>query len=180
MSVNWKHLLNHVIPMSCSNQRPFVCEGFPDESEWIIVGENPGNRLGVAWWSFWNDATGFDYNRFLEVYQEKGGNLKTGARARFNRIRCNGIKCVETNLYSDEGSDGGRNCISNHEVLEILLKNMSHLKGVIAHGKPACEWLKNLEVSDTIQRWPYRHFSRLSYKDDDSDIERICKKIKQT
>ncbi len=142
MSINWTELLKPpVIPNPCINQRPFVCDGFPDESEVIVIGTNPRNDLGVNWWDFWDNSSGFDYCRFSDVYQEKGGNLKTGTRGRFTRIRCqHRIKCVETNVYNSEGSCKGKKAISNQEILKILLRNMLNLKAVIAHGIPARDW----------------------------------------
>ena len=171
----WTKILEDVIPPSGRNERPFVCDGFPDTCEVIIIGANPATLLNHDWRTFWDDAIGFKYDCFMEVYEAAGGNPNNGTRARLQRIRSNGLKCVETNVYSTEGSCGTGEGIPNDAVLKVLLRNMPRLKGIIAHGKVAHKFLDNFQdpLPKHICRTP--HFFNQSYK----TIDRICEKFKQ-
>ena len=44
---NWTQMLKAVIPSPCY-ERPFVCDGFPDTCEVLVIGENPATPL-IAW-----------------------------------------------------------------------------------------------------------------------------------
>ena len=171
----WAQILKEVLSPSCCNERPFVCDGLPDTCEVIIIGENPATLLPDDWWTFWDDTVGFKYDCFMEAYEAAGGNPNNGTRARLQRIRSNGLKCVETNVYSTEASCGTGEGIPNDAILKILLRNMPRLKGVIAHGKIAHEFLDNFQdrIPAHICRTP--HFFNMSYE----TIDRICEKFKQ-
>ena len=174
---NWTQTLRRVIPSPC-DERPFVCDGFPDTCEVIVIGDNPATRLTTDWWSFWSDTSGFDYNHFLEVYQTErdraGQRPVSSTRLRLNRIRDNDLNCIETNAFANEGSDGTRHNISNYNVLKVLLSNMPLLKGIIAHGKVAHECLDQIEVPVAVQTFKPRHFFQESY----AEIDRICQEIR--
>ena len=177
---NWTQILKAVIPSPCY-ERPFVCDGFPDTCEVLVIGDNPATRLTVDRWSFWTDTSGFDYEHFLEVYKTE--RHKAGKRSKLSptrwhlkRIRDKGLNCIETNAFRNEGSDGTRHDISNHAVLEVLLNNMPLLKGIIAHGTVAHECLDNIEVPTNVQTFRSCHFSRASYE----EIDRICQEIGAT
>ena len=174
---NWTQTLRKVIPSPC-DERPFVCDGFPDTCEVIVIGDNPATRLTTDWWSFWSDTSGFDYNHFLEVYQTErdkaGKGQVSNTRRRLDRIRANGLNCIETNTFRNEGSDGTRYNVSNYDVLKILLSNMPLLKGIIAHGKVAHECLDYIEVPVAVQTFKLRHFFQESY----AEIDRICQEIR--
>ena len=176
---NWTQMLQAVIPSPCY-ERPFVCDGFPDTCEVLVIGENPATPLTVDWWSFWEDTSGFDYNHFLEVYQAErraaGRRSESNTRLRLNRIRSNGLNCIETNAFRNEGLDGTRHGISNHAVLEVLRNNMPLLKGIIAHGKDAHKYLDNIEVPVAVKTFKLRHFRQESYK----EIDRVCQEIGAT
>ena len=183
MNINWTEFLKPVIPCPCIDRHPFVCDGFPDDSEVIVIGTNPRKNLGVNWWNFWDNSSVFDYCRFSDVYREKGDNLKTGTRGHFMRIRClHRIKCVETNIYSDEGvCDGGRQTQMSKQirVLELLLSHMP-LKWVIAHGTYARQWTNDFQHLIPVPRERVilcdRHFMQTDYR----AIDSICKQIKNT
>lgn len=173
---NWTQILKAVIPSPCY-ERPFVCDGFPDTSEVLVIGENPATRLTVDWWSFWEDTTGFDYNHFLGVYQAErtkaGKNPVSHTRLRLNRMQDNGLNCIETNAFRTEGIDSTKHDISNRAVLEVLLSNMPLLKAIIAHGTVAHKCLDEIKVPVNVQTFRPRHFSRESY----AEIDRICQEI---
>ena len=174
---NWTQILREVIPSPC-DERPFVCDGFPDTCEIVVVGDNPATPLTTDWWSFWSDASGFDYNHFLEVYQAErnrvGKRPLSSTRLRLNRIRDKGLNCIETNAFGNEGSDGTRHNISNYDLLKVLLSNMPLLKGIIAHGKVAHECLDYIEVPVNVKIFRTSHFSRISY----AEIDRSCQEIR--
>ena len=174
---NWTRILKEVIPSPCY-ERPFVCDGFPCTCEVIVIGDNPATCLTTDWWSFWSDTSGFDYNHFLEVYQTErdkaGKGQVSNTRRRLDRIRANGLNCIETNTFRNEGSEGTRHNISNSNVLKVLLSNMPLLKGIIAHGKVAHECLDQIEVPVAVQTFKSRHFFQESY----AEIDRICQEIR--
>ena len=177
---NWTQILKKVIPSPCY-ERPFVCDGFPDTCEVLVIGNNPATRLTVDWWSFWTDTSGFDYEHFLEVYKterHKAGKRSelSPTRLRLKRIRDNGLNCIETNAFRNEEANGTRHDISNHAVLEVLLNNMPLLKGIIAHGKVSHKCLDKIEVPINVQTFRPRHFSLASYE----EINRICQEIGAT
>ena len=176
---NWTQILKAVIPSPCY-ERPFVCDGFPDTCEVLVIGNNPATRLTVDWWSFWKDTSGFDYKHFLEMYWDErtkvGKRPVSATRLRLKRIRDKGLNCIETNVSSNEGSDGIKDKISNHDVLKVLLNKMPSLKGIIAHGKVAHKYLDKIEVPINVQTFRPRHFSLVRYE----EIDRICQEIGAT
>ncbi len=178
MNRNWTELLKSVIPRPCINQRPFVCDGFPDECEVIIIGQNPRNELCVDWWGFWDNSSGFDRLRLSDVYQQKGFDLNTGTRGRLNKIKDRGVQCVETNVYSSEGSCNRSDRIPNQTVLELLLRNMPHLEWVIVHGAIAHDWIKKyrnlIRLPDNRLLKPC-HFRNIS----DDRLNQICRQVEK-
>ena len=128
--MNLMQQLDNILPRPCISQRPFVCDGFPNESTVLIVGENPGQQMN-DWWSYWNPATGFDRESFSKHYlatkqREKGNPCWSyrGTRARFQRLLEMGVRTVETNKFRNEKMDGAGNRqerIINHDVLGLLL-----------------------------------------------------------
>jgi hypothetical protein len=172
MTRDWTTILKTVIPSPCCGQRPFVCDGFPDTCEVIVMGENPATKTNIDWWTWWKDDTGFDYKFFVESYNSER-DQPSNTRRRLDRIRSHGINCVETNAYSNEQSGGVSQSIENYAVLNLLLTNMPLLKGVIAHGKTAHQALDSLEVSAGIRIFKLRHFFQESY----ANIDKVCKEL---
>ena len=170
--IDWTTILKEVIPSPCYGQRPFVCDGFPDTCEVIVIGENPATKTNIDWWTWWKDDTGFDYKAFMESYNSERAK-PSDTRRSLDRIRSNGINCVETNVYSNEQSGGVSRSIKNYDVLNLLLRNMPLLKGVIAHGKTAHQALDSLEAPASILTFELRHFSRESY----ANIDWVCEEI---
>jgi uracil-DNA glycosylase len=149
----WTELLEKVIPSPC-NDRPFVCNGLPDASKVMVIGENPATPTNKDWWSYWDDKKGFDYDAFLIDYkknkneQRKNAGKKElpevfdGVRNRFYHIRAKGVECIETNVYRNEKPDGaGKNRKINTALLKTLVVNNKNLKLIIAHGDKAQEGL---------------------------------------
>lgn len=170
--IDWTALLERVIPPPCS-ERPFVCDGFPDKSCVIIIGENPATRTDVDWWHYWSEDKGFDYHVFVADYIAK--NMKfSNTRLRLNRFRKNGILCVETNAYRNERAGGAGSGVWNYDVLDMLVRNMPRLCAVVAHGKIAHGFASEYRFPKDTKIFLTRHFRMESYK----VIDDICQEIK--
>lgn len=169
----WTKLLKRVIPTPCY-ERPFVCDGTPDESVAIVIGMNPATVTDIDWWSFWSDKKGFNYGAFLGHYENtrskngKGSVSKT--RLRLNRLRDNGIKCIETNAYKNEKPDGVIFGISNYAVLSTLLNNANNIKAIIAHGDDAHKFVDQANIKNDIRIFKTKHFIYVGY----DEIDAIC------
>ncbi len=172
---NWNSMLSATIPTPCY-ERPFVCDGFPSESQVIVIGENPATPLSVDWWTFWNPETGFDYQSFLNHYLKERSRIGKGTsptRMRLNRFRENGVSCVETNSFRNEKPDGVGVGSPNFGVLNLLISNMPKLWGVVAHGKVAQAFLREAHIPLEVRLRGTRHFRTESY----STIDSICEEI---
>ncbi len=188
--INWTELLRrgNVIPDPCF-ERPFVCDGFPDASCAVIIGENPATKMGKDWWDYWDEKKGFDYDHFVADYEKaRQSVLTTGVskrgrrsrtRGRLDQFRENGICCLETNVYRNEKSAGaGNKGVSNKAVLNVLLDNMPTHFAIVAHGKPAkeyvCEYESQHGFREGVKVFKTRHFSRERCQ----AIDDICREIK--
>lgn len=82
------------------NERPFVCSGSPLQASVFIVGFNPATALEKSFWSYWNDATGFNRELFNADYSKL--RAKRGNRPRIEAVAAAFPKgtCLETNIYS--------------------------------------------------------------------------------
>ncbi|MGC9261404.1 MAG: hypothetical protein ACP5I8_15170 [Phycisphaerae bacterium] len=147
---NWTELLRHdnVIPDPCF-ERPFVCDGFPDASCAIIIGENPATKMDKNWWDYWDINKGFQFKKFMDDYAQArrnaGKNRMSNTRLRLNRFRESGICCVETNVYRNENVGGaGTGMSKNEAVLKVLVDNMPAPFAILACGRVAerfvCEY----------------------------------------
>ena len=173
---DWTALLEEVIPSPCF-ERPFVCDGLPSASSVIVIGEHPATPLKKNWWFYWEPKTGFSLDTFVAHYKEERGRRGKGisnTRRRLDRIRKQGVKCIETNAYRNEGPDGVGEGISNFALLSILISHNENLKAIIAHGKVAQEFLDHVTLPDGIRTYRPRHFRMESY----DEIDRICADIK--
>ena len=66
MATDWTALLKQEIPQPCF-ERPLVCDGLPDASTVIIIGENPATDVEKNWWAYWDEKKGFDYDNFTQL-----------------------------------------------------------------------------------------------------------------
>ena len=134
--------LKEIIRPDCKS-RPFVCDGFPCQSEAIIIGKNPATVMeGEPWGNWWDDRAGFNFKDFIKKYkqirrQDRGREMSP-TRFTMQRFRDNGVLCVETNVYRNEGvSRERKGKISNVDVLLLLLDNMPKLRAAIICGGEA-------------------------------------------
>jgi hypothetical protein len=176
MAKVWTALLETVLPHPCRD-RPLVCDGLPDASQVIIIGENPATELGSEWdwWDYWHPQTGFDYDRFIAAYQrereEEGRSRLSATRLRLNRIREKCIRAVETNTYRQAGGSGRR--VSNDDLLRLLIKNMPHLKAVIAHGDHVKDFMGRANLPNNLAVFRTKHFRFVSYR----EVDEICQQV---
>ena len=144
----WEELLKvkAKVPDDCTGLRPFVCRGFPCQSEAIIIGQNPATKLDTNWWDFWSDERGFEYEKFTLKYSQVRPKISQ-MRRNFDRIRGKSIACVETNVYCNELEKGhDEEGVPNQRVIELLLYNMPRLRAVIIFGAEAREAINELPV----------------------------------
>ncbi|MEX0286282.1 MAG: hypothetical protein AB3N23_16870 [Paracoccaceae bacterium] len=161
--MKWQSLL----PRPCY-QRPFVCDGFPELQDVIVIGENPATETQTDWWTYWSDQTGFDRKRFMDDYRR----IKPvrGTRARLERMRTiYGLRVLETNVASNERLEGaGRDAIDNTRLLACLLEE----RPVIVQGEKARDRLSELGLlpSHAILT---QHFSRMGY----DELDQLCERV---
>lgn len=173
--VNWTVQIRKLIPQPCY-ERPFICDGFPSGSSVIVIGENPATPMKKDWWSYWRPDTGFQFEDFASDYlveRSSTGKGISNTRRRLNRFRENGVKCVETNAFRNEKPDGVGEGTSNFEILDFLIGNMPDLKGIVAHGRIAAEYLRAAPISKDLPIYETRHFRMESH----SKIDEICSEV---
>lgn len=168
--------LHILIPTPCF-ERLFVCDGLPEACDVIVIGENPAVRLEPDWWTFWDDASGFDLQRFSSVYAAKrkseGKRPIPPTRARLNRLRSAGLTLLETNAYRNEGLGGHQSGVSNADLLQIFFNELPCLKAVIAHGKEAQRFLAGQRLTPHVRPFLMQHFRSVSY----SDLDAVAREI---
>ena len=191
-TIDWTTRLRYIVDSPLYGQRPFVCDGYPSESQVLIIGTNPATPLNMDWWDWWNSDRGFDYDLFMSRYinarRRMRKSLLGATRRRFIRItdtlqstfRLN-LKSIETNVYRREtwseeqlwGYDE-RNRYPNDDVLHLLISGLQPPKAVIPHGACAAAWLTEgaAKLPPNI-RIPNRALPRFS-RATDKDITYIC------
>lgn len=169
--------LRKIIPQPCF-ERPFVCDGQPDSCTVIVIGENPATPLSYDWWEFWNDQKGFNLQEFEIRYEadrlKQGKGKISNTRRRLNRLRQQGLRCLETNAYSHQGVATEK--ISNRHLLELFINTLPNLKGVIAHGKVAQNFLNSVVLSKDIKVIHLNHFRSESYANIDNAAQFLLTK----
>ena len=180
---DWTQILKPLILPPCFH-RPFVCEGFPDDSQVIVIGNNPATPLDIDWWRFWDEATGFDHISFLKYYLAKRNGKESKTREFLDRFKYNGFKSIDTNAFSNEGSGKLESTpVCNRDVLQALICNIACLKGIFAHGGKAKKVLKNLQVPSHVIIYETYHLSYTGKKGRNYDaikaeIDGFCAKLK--
>ncbi len=177
--------LHTMLPKPCFD-RPFVCDGLPENCVVIVIGENPFLDLRVDWWIFWNDDSGFDFRNFEILFKEKriasGKQLKT--RIALDRLlgplRDAGLGCLETNVFRNENPDGHKGgghkvIVQNDDVLQTLLAELPQLRAVIAYGIHAKNFMSGQSLQPHIQCFKEDHFRSVAYKKIDAIARKILK-----
>ncbi len=185
----WEELLKvkAKVPDDCTGLRPFVCRGFPCQSEAIIIGQNPATKLDTNWWDFWSDERGFEYEKLTLKYSEVRPKISPTRRNLAHFRKHHGIPCVETNVYCNEAERGEEEeKVANDRVVEVLLDNMPRLRAVIIHGAKAQKFIsrdrRGQGISNSLGRLVARgvkifhmcHLCNASY----GCIDTICDWIK--
>ena len=173
--------LHTMLPKRCFD-RPFVCDGLPENCAVIVIGENPALKLGVDWWTFWDDDSGFDLRRFEKLFKEK--RVASGKRRPtrdaldrlLNPLREAGLGCLDTNVFRNEnpgGHKGGRRKIKNDDVLQTLLAELPQLRTVIAYGKCAKNFMSGQSLPPHVEYFREDHFRNVAHK----KIDMLARKI---
>ena len=176
--IDWKQVLKDVVPGRC-NDRPFVCDGCPDASCTIIIGENPATKMRKDWWDYWDTDNCFNLKKFLADYikerVEAGNRPMSNTRLRLGRFRENGVCGVETNVYRNEQSGGAGKGVWNYAVLDKLIQNMPRLCAIVAHGSVAHAFIDGYKPDiEGVKIFRLRHFRMESY----DVIDGICGEIR--
>jgi len=148
----------------------------------IVIGENPTTPLTKDWWSFWDDVSGFNLKKFEIEYEAErklvGKRPLSNTRIRLRRLRDKGLNCLETNAFSNEGMGGFNAADSNAALLQLFLGGLPGLRGVIAHGAVAQNFLGNQSLPAHVQSYPMRHFRSESYEKIDAVADAILQTCK--
>ncbi len=168
--------LHAALPNPCFD-RPFVCDGRPEACTVIILGENPATRLATNWWRFWNNDAGFDLQGFEHHYQASrhaaGKRPISNTRLRLNRLRSQGLRCLEANAFMNERLNGrGAGAIST-PLMPMLIANLPLLKAVVAHGVVASEYLSKLSLPQGVETHHVGHFRNLSFAKLDALVQTL-------
>jgi hypothetical protein len=152
-----------------ADERPFVCSGFPDECDVVVIGENPATKLRAPWNRFWSETAGFDFGAFLANYKSeriaKGKRDEISAtRLRLEKLRELGIRCLETNVYSNENQHGAGIARSENALLPLLLQQNAAWRAIIVHGSKAREFFEKSKLPLPMPPIYTKHLSRVSYE----------------
>ncbi len=137
--------LHTKLPKPCYD-RPFVCDGLPENCVVIVIGENPFLDLRVDWWTFWSDDSGFDFRNFEILFEEKsiasGRHPKT--RIALDRLlgplRDGGLGCLDTNVFRNE-KRGGHNAGGNEQKNDDV-RHSHPCAGQIGGGTARSGWYR--------------------------------------
>jgi hypothetical protein len=144
----------------------------------VVIGENPSTGLSRDWWSYWDNVKGFNLRLFESVYEaERTAVAKcpvSNTRLRLNRLRKNGLACLETNAFSNERADGRGAGVSNSKLLQFFLRSLPELKAIIAHGTEAAPFLKSPNIQKGVRTYATRHFRNESY----ATLDEISREIR--
>jgi hypothetical protein len=158
--------LRSMIPNPCYG-RPFVCDGFPQSSKVMVVGENPATDMSANWWSWWNDETGFNLSVFEHDYEARrramGKSPVSSTRRRLRRLRTNGLRCLETNAFANEREGGHGTGVPNGELIQQFIRHLPELRAIIAHGAEAQQLMQGVIVPSPIRQWSMPHFIKVGY-----------------
>ena len=166
--------LHSTVPRPCYG-RPFVCDGLAEKCVALVIGENPATEVGIDWWSYWDDATGFQFSKWRSDYKKSRGERgASNTRLRLDRLRLRGVRCLETNVFANERPDGPGIGMSNDSLLHIALETLPNISFVIAHGDTAKDYVRSQAFPSHIREvFELRHFRIESY----ANIDRVANEI---
>ena len=127
-------------------ERPFVCDGSPLRCKVFVVGLNPATTLREEFWSYWDDATGFDRGDFDRKYGDVRPT-KSGNRPRIEAITRAFPRgdCLETNIHSSPTKSGPM-LKANQKRTAVFeyLTDVLRPKALFIHGAPTCRYFAKL------------------------------------
>jgi len=176
--------------------RPFVCDGNPLDCQVFIVGYNAATEMKSEFWDYWDEESGFNKKKWLEVYEAErktSGKLRTSpTRERINRIS-NGAKTfLETNIYFIPTSkEKDLKSKDKGTIFKFLIEEIKP-KVVLLHGRKAVKFFNKMESESLTINEEKRvrlcgsetiivtvpHLSRMSYPDAEALGKEIVYEIK--
>jgi hypothetical protein len=169
--------LHRVLPSPCF-YRPFVSDGHPESCSVMVIGENPATETSADWWSFWRDDTGFNLAQFeanyIKVRLQSGKRPVSNTRLRLNRMRSHDLRCLETNVFLNEGPRGAADTAPT-AWLSTLFSELQSLQVVVTHGELASRQLSKVGLPTHMRLYSLRHFRSESY----STIDRVAQEIRE-
>jgi hypothetical protein len=154
-----------------SAQRPFVCDGFPEECAVWVVGYNAATS-GGDWWQYWSSETGFNLTSWRKDYDSERiarGKGPSATRRRIDRIKRALPNLLETNIFATPSTSMANMPAASTEAFDLLLDSLAP-RVVIAHGVPAADHLSGWKDGELIK---CPHLSRTGYAKVDSTIDEV-------
>jgi hypothetical protein len=165
------------LTLDYTGRRPFVCNGRPEDSAVLIVGLTPGTEMKADWRGWWVDER-FNKAAFMAAYREakRLGPEQSlrGARLYMEYLAENGVRAVETNLWSREQPSGHpKGKPDNLAVVRDLIAAMPRLRVAVMHGTVQHGPARGTHVAafvrpllpppDVVEPLPLPHLSRVGY-----------------
>lgn len=162
-----------------SDAWPFVCEGNPYESQIFLVGINPATPIDIPFWEFWDDNYGMNMEKYLDnhkkVNEGEFGKTRKRIMMKFrDPLERNGMRILETNIWTEYAKEAESVRNKNIDVLEFLLRELNP-KIIVVHGNKAHKGILKIKPPYTVKVIKATHFSRIPNK----EIGEICRRILQ-
>jgi hypothetical protein len=129
--------------------RPFICDGYPLDSEIFIIGINPATEIKENFWNFW-DGDKFNKTKWFDNYllerkdkYHKVSPTRVKIEYLVNTIFKN-HKCLETNAYSTATANLSllQSNQKDTDILSFLIRTIKP-KAMFIHGTDPANFIKN-------------------------------------
>jgi hypothetical protein len=156
--------LRKLLPDPCTD-RPFECDGLPQDCEVMLIGENPATDMGgdFNWWNHWTDTGGFKKRAMADFYGKvRAGHSDTRDRIDIleDGLRAENARLLVTNAYRNGRTSGaGPAAEPNLAVIRLLLAHMPRLAVVIVHGKRAQRKITKKDMPAGVCYRAHWHFA---------------------
>jgi len=133
-----------------SKDRPFVCDGYPLETELFIIGINPATTMSENFFKFWENDK-FDKKSWFEYYRKTRINEYyeiSPTRRKIETLINDDFKnynCLETNIYSKASKSISdlNNQNKNTDLLLFLIEAIKP-KALFLHGKNPEKFIRQI------------------------------------
>ncbi|MDN7577450.1 hypothetical protein QZM25_33075 [Burkholderia contaminans] len=159
--------------------RPFVCDGSPLTCSVFIIGTNPASSLAEQFWTYWDDSTGFDKDRFMQAYSDsrrrRGKAVVSQTRNALEVLvkSCAPLRCLETNVFGEATATQAELLAAPTQGRSVLpfLVDAIKPKWIIAHGLVAGKAAAPYENSAHVVHLP--HLRKCAH----ADLRRLGRRI---